>query len=84
MAEADSAVNPDFLGIGAAEGHASGHLSQPMAVDWSFIEMYDANDSAHSGFPMGFHLQQLIVGCYLKLRTVVGKISPSGRAHLRR
>ena len=50
MAEADMAVNPYFLGVGAAEGHGRSHLSQQMAVYPLFIEMYDADDPAHADF----------------------------------
>jgi hypothetical protein len=51
VAEADMAVNPDFLGVGAAERYGGGHLSKQMAIHGRSIEMYDANDSAHSGLP---------------------------------
>ena len=42
---------PYFLRIGTAKGHEAGHLPQQMAVHRRSIEMYDANDAAHGGFP---------------------------------
>jgi hypothetical protein len=51
VAEADMAVNPYFLGVGTAERHEVRHQSKQMAIHRRSIEMYDANDSAHSEFP---------------------------------
>ena len=52
VAEADTAIDPDFLGIRTSESHEAGHACEQTTVYRFPIEVHDANNPTHLEFPI--------------------------------